>query len=162
MSAERLKGCAAYKDFVFLKDTSCNIDSIKAKISAVHATNLKLFNANSATLLDSLKLGAAGFSGVMANIHPELYVWLISNWRDQPKRAEKLMDFLSMASLLETQLYPACAKYYLVLEGVLDNIVCRSLLDCQFTDVQRLQVEQLRRLTHCVSDDVGITRSGSF
>ena len=35
-----------------------------------------LFNANAQTLLPSLELGAAGFSGVMANFHPDLYARL--------------------------------------------------------------------------------------
>ena len=36
-------------------------------MEAVRGSQLKIFNANSATLLDSMKFGISGFSGVMAN-----------------------------------------------------------------------------------------------
>lgn len=40
---------------------------------------LKLYNANSATLLETLSLGIDGYCGGMANFHPALYDWLLDN-----------------------------------------------------------------------------------
>ena len=54
---------------------------------------MKLYNANTATLLESMREGAAGYSGVMANFHPELYVWLTENWKNEPEKTELLRGF---------------------------------------------------------------------
>ena len=48
---------------------------------------MKLYNANTSTLLESMKYGAAGYSGVMANFHPALYAWLLENWEKEPEKA---------------------------------------------------------------------------
>lgn len=152
ISPELLKWCAETGRFFFMKDTSCDIANIKAKLDAIRGTNLKLYNANSATLYETMKLGAAGFSGVMANFHPELYAWLMKNWDKEPDKALALSDFLSVASLIERQLYPVNAKYNLMQEGVLTNYLCRSKNTADFTATNKLEVEQLRRLTQSFID----------
>lgn len=152
ISPELLKWCAETGRFFFMKDTSCDIANVKAKLDAIRGTNLKLYNANSATLYETMKLGAAGFSGVMANFHPELYAWLMKNWDKEPDKALALSDFLSVASLIERQLYPVNAKYNLMQEGVLTNYLCRSKNAADFTATNKLEVEQLRRLTQSFID----------
>lgn len=147
LSPTLLKWVADTGRFYFLKDTSCDVDSIREKTKALQGTPLKLYNANTATLLETLKLGIAGFSGVMANFHPDLYAWLLRNWREQPEEAERLSDFLSTASLIEKQLYPVNAKYYQMLEGITANYRCRSRNHDEFTATNKLEVEQLRRLS---------------
>jgi 4-hydroxy-tetrahydrodipicolinate synthase len=147
ISAELLKWCADTGRFYFLKDTSCDALNIKAKLEAVKGTGLKIYNANTATLLQTLRLGVAGYSGVMANFHPELYVWLINNWESKPVGATHLENFLSIASLIEKQLYPVNAKYNLTLEGLKININSRSKNRDDFTATNRLEVEQLFELT---------------
>ncbi|CAM4241003.1 dihydrodipicolinate synthase family protein [Paenibacillus alkaliterrae] len=147
ISPSLLKWCAETERFLFLKDTSCDIANMTEKMHAVQGTGLNLYNANTATLLKTLKLGVTGYSGVMANFHPELYVKLMLDGLDQPREAEQLINFLSLASLIEKQLYPVNAKYYLMLEGVFDNYNCRSKNADEFTPTNRLEVEQLHRLT---------------
>lgn len=147
ISPELLKRCADTGRFLFLKDTSCDIENIKAKLQAIEGTGLKLYNANSATLLETLKLGVAGYSGVMANFHPGLYAWLFRHWQDRPELAEELSDMLSITSLIEKQLYPVNAKYYLMLERIVDNCGSRTKNHREFTATNRLEVEQLRRLS---------------
>ena len=93
MSPELLKWCAETGRFVFLKDTCCNIDQLRAKCKAVEGTSFKIYNAHAASLLESLKIGCAGFSGIMANFHPNLYVWLTENWERFPDKAEMLQNF---------------------------------------------------------------------
>jgi 4-hydroxy-tetrahydrodipicolinate synthase len=154
ISPDLLRWCADTGRFSFLKDTCCDLDNIKAKIGAVEGSRLKVFNANTSTLLESLRLGAAGYSGVMANFHPELYVWLDRNWRTQPDRAEDLADILTMASFIEKQGYPANAKYYLVLEGVYGGTRSRWK-DGELTATHRLEVERLRRLTTRLNREFG-------
>lgn len=111
LSKEMTKWCAETGRFYFLKDTSCDIANIAAKLEVSKGTNLHLYNANTATLLESLKLGAAGYSGVMCNSQCRLYSWFTDNWKD-PK-AEELSDLLTVASWMEHEYYPVNAKYYL-------------------------------------------------
>ncbi|GFZ96637.1 dihydrodipicolinate synthase family protein [Paenibacillus marchantiophytorum] len=151
ISPEALKWCAETGRFLFLKDTSCDTHNMKMKLEAVQGTGLHIYNANTATLLETLKLGVTGYSGVMANFHPELYVWLMKYGEEKPEEAENLISFLSMASLIEKQLYPVNAKYYLMLEGVLTNYHCRSKNHEAFTATNRLEVEQLHRLSQTVA-----------
>lgn len=76
MTPAVLKKLAESGRFTFLKDTCCDPGMINEKLRAVDGMGLKIFNANSASLLETLKMGCAGFSGVMANFHPEIYSWL--------------------------------------------------------------------------------------
>ena len=147
VSPEILKWCAGTGRFLFLKDTCCNIEQLKAKNEAVLGSNLKIFNANSATLLDSLKMGMAGFSGVMANFHPALYVWLTRNWEKEPEKAAIIQNFLGLASYIEGQYYPVNGKYHMQLDGIPIKLVTRSKDTEGFTSLHRLQVRQLYDLT---------------
>ncbi len=125
MTPETLGKLARTGRFSFLKDTCCDSEQIKAKIDAVEGTGLKIYNANSSTLLESLQMGCAGFSGVMANFHPELYSWLCKNYKTEPEKAEKVQAFLAFASLAECQMYPVNAKYHLGLCGLDIGYNCR-------------------------------------
>lgn len=143
LSPELLKWCAETGRFAFLKDTSCSVEQMHQKLDAIKGTSLSLFNANSATLLETLKLGAAGFSGVMANIHPELYAWLCANWREQPELAETLQNFLGVSSMT-LKAYPIDAKYYLQMEGIPLTLVSRTKEAAAFQETARINMRQLR------------------
>lgn len=147
ISPELLGWCAQTGRFLFLKDTSCRMDHIQAKLDAVQGSNLKLYNANSATLLDSLKAGAAGFSGVMANFHPGLYATLTQKWREQPELCGKIQDFLGVASMAEHLNYPVCAKYAMQLDGVPLTLATRSKKVEDFTPAMAQTMDQLCRHT---------------
>ncbi len=142
-----LKKMAETGKYQFLKDTCCNIKLIEEKLKAVEGSSLKIYNANSATLLDSLKLGCAGFSGVMANFHPELYAELYSIYKTDPQKAEKLQNFIGFFSVAECQCYPVNAKYYLSLEGLDINIDSRARDKAEFADNRKAEIKQMRELT---------------
>ena len=146
LSPETLGKLARLGSFAFLKDTCCDADVIRQKIEAVKGTSLKVFNANSASLLQTLRDGAGGFSGVMANFHPELYYWLCHNFDKDPVTAEQVQNFIGFASLSERQIYPPNAKYYLSLEGLDITTVTRSK-DYRMTKSEQLEMQQLRALT---------------
>lgn len=146
-STSVLKWCASTGRFVFFKDTSCNVQDMNSRVQVVRDTKLKVFNANSATLLESLKCGVAGYTGVMANFHPELYVWLFRNWRNRPKQVENLQQFLGLSSLIELQMYPVSAKYYLQLDGLDITLKSRMFHKSDLTSAERLLVEQLYALS---------------
>jgi 4-hydroxy-tetrahydrodipicolinate synthase len=144
LSPELLKWCADTGRFHFLKDTSCDPQQIQAKLDAVKGTPLKLFNANAATLLNSLDHGASGYSGIMANFHPDLYVRLMELQATDPQEAARLQNYLGLASVIERQLYPVNAKYHLQLEGLPFHLGGRSADYTAFTASMKLEVEQLR------------------
>lgn len=97
--------------FYFLKDTCCDAEQIREKLKILKGTKLRLYNANATLLLESLRDGAAGYSGVMASFHPELYVWLCENY--MKTGADEVQEVLTMCSIIERQLYPVNAKYHL-------------------------------------------------
>ncbi|WP_168123709.1 dihydrodipicolinate synthase family protein [Paenibacillus sp. HB172176] len=147
MSPDLLAWCESTDRFLFLKDTCCDLAEMQARLQALKGGRLQIFNANSATLLESLKLGVAGFSGIMANFHPELYVWLTENWREQPEKASELQDFLGVASAVEAQSYPLNAKYSFQLEGIEMRLQTRAMEQGKLQPQHKLVVEQVGRLS---------------
>ena len=121
-----LKHMAESGKFQFLKDTCCNPTKIKAKLDAVKGTNLKIYNANSAMLLETLYMGCAGFSGIMANFFPELFAEMCNCYETDPEKAKKIQDFVGFSSIAEGQCYPINSKYFLQLEGLDINLDSRS------------------------------------
>ncbi|MBN1877513.1 MAG: dihydrodipicolinate synthase family protein [Anaerolineae bacterium] len=147
LTPELLAWCAATGRFLFLKDTSCDLAQMRAKQAAVQNSYLKIFNANAATLLDSLRAGLAGYSGVMANFHPQVYAWLWHNWTTLPDKAQEVQDFLGAASLIERQVYPVNAKYFLQLEGIPISLHTRCRDANTLTDSCKFEVAQFRAIT---------------
>lgn len=145
ISPELLKWCADTGRFYFIKDTSCDIENMKAKLEVIKGTNLKLFNANTSTLLETLELGASGYSGVMANFHPELYVKLCNIYKEDPSKARKIADFLTVASLIERQVYPVNAKFYQKSIGNFNSIVTRTRDIKELNATGILEIQQFVR-----------------
>ncbi len=145
LTPETLSWCARSGRFIFLKDTCCDLGEIRAKLAV--AGDVKLYNANAATLLGSLQAGAAGYSGVMGNFHPQLYAWLHHNRQRDPEGAERLQAFLGVSSALEARAYPVCAKYYLQLEGLPLTLTTRARPATDLIDAFRYEMAQLRELT---------------
>ena len=156
LTPETLGELARTGRFTFLKDTCCNPDQIKAKLDAVKGTGLKIYNANSATLLESLRMGCAGFSGVMANFHPELYSWLCKNYEAEPEKAELVQAVVGFFSVVERQVYPINAKYYLNLDGLDIGYTARSRNVDEFTVSCRREIEQMHAATKAVKQMLGI------
>ena len=92
-------------------------------------------------------MGCAGFSGVMANFHPELYLKLCEIYETEPEKAELLQAMIGTLSMAECQCYPVNAKYYLSLEGLDINIDSRSRSKADFGPSRRAEIEEMRALT---------------
>lgn len=146
-----LEWCKNSGRFYFLKDTCCDLTMLKERIEIVKGSNLKLYNANSATLYESIKAGCNGYSGVMANFHPDLYVWLWKNWRKYPEKAKEISDFLTISSYIETQNYPCNAKYYMKLEGIDILDYSRKIPGGKFSNTDKLGTEYLRDMSKRLS-----------
>ncbi|MFE5320814.1 dihydrodipicolinate synthase family protein [Paenibacillus sp. NPDC056579] len=161
LSPELLRWCANTGRFMFLKDTCCHTEQIGRKLDAVKSGNLNIYNANTATLLETLKLGVHGYSGIMANFHPDLYVMLLDIWDRMPEAAERLQSFLGLSSVIENQLYPVNAKYYLALEGLPVRIHTRTKDSAKLTYSNRREVEQLYALTQLYREQYGTLKNRS-
>jgi len=151
-----LRACVDSRRFWFIKDTCCSIAQIAERLQIIRDSGIKLFNANSATLLESLQLGADGYSGVMANFHPELYVWLCKHYAAEPEQAERLQQLLGSASMAEYQYYPVNAKYSMSLQGVPMESGSRVKDAARFTESQRKEIAQLTGLAARIGEAMGI------
>lgn len=153
LTDEELAWCAASGRFHFMKDTCCDIEKICRRLKVIEGSPLKLYNANTTTLLASLRAGAAGFSGVMMNFHPQLYAWLLHSWQEQPAAAERVQAFLTAFSQIERQVYPVNAKYHLqAIEGVLADPFTRVKPADLLTETGRDEVRQMARAAQAVYD----------
>ena len=121
-----LEAMAQSGRFTFIKDTCCSAPLIAERMRLLDG-RVQLFNANCATALETFEAGADGFSGIMANYHPDLLVWMYENYRAQPERARRLSSMLSIMSLVEGCGHPAAAKYHMNRIGVPMEISCRSI-----------------------------------
>ena len=146
MTPELLKWCASTGRFAFIKDTCCDLEQMKEKLEAISGSSIKLFNANSATILESMRMGAAGFCGVMANFHPRIYLELTHNWKGNRQRAEMCQHFATVTSFCELQMYPICAKYHLNLCGVPMELAGRVKSDRDFTTLRKIETQALHQL----------------
>ena len=145
ISPELLKWCANTGRFYFIKDTSCDIENMKAKLEVIKGTNLKLFNANTSTLLETLEIVASVYSGVMANFNPEIYVKLCNIYKEDSSKARKIADFLTVASLIERQVYPVNAKFYQKSIGNFNSIMTRTRDIKELNATGILEIQQFVR-----------------
>ncbi len=145
MTAGMTEWCAKSGRFYFLKDTSCDMDNIRMKLEICKGSNLKLYNANTATLLESLRCGAAGYSGVMANMQCRLYAKLCREAGQH--QMDTLSENLTMCALIEKQWYPSNAKYYLGKEGVPVHTGCRVQDAGRLTRTYKNEMNMLRHIT---------------
>lgn len=147
MSDDMLKWCRDTKRFYFMKDTSCNNNTIARRIQMLKDSSLNLYNANAQTFLESLKCGGSGYCGIMANFHPKLYVWLYRNFHVDPQKAELVGALLSIMSFTEALSYPLTAKYYLnTFENTAMEVTSRVRDDNSFSDYDALVMEQMKLL----------------
>ncbi len=159
LTPKTIEYCVKSGRFYFLKDTSCDIGNIREKLTLIKDSNLKLYNANTATLLQSVQMGAVGYSGVMANFHPDLYAWLLQNREAFPQKAEELQEILSMCALIERQLYPINAKYNMQLNGIGFALHSRSRNTDKMTETFKSEIRQLNSLSKRLSQEYSLIQS---
>lgn len=130
--------------FPFLKDTCCDSKIIKEKLDAVKGYTVKLYNANLTTLLQSLKDGAAGYSGTSANFYPALLSYICHNFDKDPTKAEELQEFFDLIQRHIEFKYPSSAKKFISYDvaGLLD--ICRVPCD-RLSSEQTIQQKVLHK-----------------
>ncbi|RYE86670.1 MAG: dihydrodipicolinate synthase family protein [Hyphomicrobiales bacterium] len=115
---------------LFHKDTSHNLELMKKKLAAIKGTDLKFFNTQMGSLVDTLEAGGHGFSSYAANLYPELVQWVSVNFDKDRATAIKVQQILAIAEHSINSKYPASAKYFVSRNGGVDiSTVCRSIYD---------------------------------
>jgi len=143
---EFLRWAATEDKLVFLKDVSCSLEIQRRRVELVKGTNLALFNANTATVLDSWLMGYHGYNGVMANFHIDLYAWLFEHYKEDPVLAREVMDHLTVWAVAEARSYPVNAKYHRNLTGVPMTLVTRTKDPSLLNENGRHEIASLIRL----------------
>lgn len=141
-----LDWCLETKRFLFIKDTCCDPMLLDARLAQLRGSDLLLFNANAQTLLYSLERGAAGYSGIMANFHPDLFACLCAHFAEDAEKTKRLSALLGMMAWTESPAYPCTAKWHLNARGVPMNTAARSADEKLLTPYQKLTVEQMETL----------------
>ena len=124
------------------------------RLEQLKGSPIMLFNANAQTLYYSLKLGAAGYSGIMANFHPKLYVWLTHNTDDE--KAQTIGELLEFMCMIENEVYPVTGKYALQLNGICATLETRSACIHGFTAYQKKIIDDLHSLSMKIESFLGI------
>jgi len=122
ISPAALGRAAATGRFRFLKETGSRPSGIAEKVAAAEGTPLGVYVANATVLGAGLAEGARGYSGIAANVYPELLSWFCRH-HDEPTAAD-LDRFLTVADHAARNAYPTSAKAYVA--RTLDvETVCR-------------------------------------
>jgi len=158
MSDKMLAFCAQSRRFQFMKDTCCDAAVMARRVGILEGTPMRLLNANGQTLLETLQSGAAGYCGVMANFHPELYVWLCRHFHEEPELAQIVQGFLGTAAYTESLAYPVTAKYHLKEQEnlPLETVASRTRDERELTDYQKSSIRQMNTLAKHVMELVRV------
>jgi len=122
LSEKTLKYILSTDRFVFLKDTSCNIATMQERLSIIGNSRFGLYNANVETLAETTLRGAAGFSGVLANVSVKLVRCLMEYPLELSgigKKAQILTEEFS--KFLSESYYPISAKALLKEIGIFNT-----------------------------------------
>jgi 4-hydroxy-tetrahydrodipicolinate synthase len=149
LTPEQLQWAGAGERFRWFKDTCSSAERIRARLEATRGTGLRLYNANTATLLESLLAGGHGFSGIGANFCPGLYVRLCGRCREEAGVAGRIQAFLGTLDAVASVNYPASAKAWLAMVGLPVRATCRVSsrpVDARQADQLAGLLEAARRL----------------
>ena len=120
LSSTQLERFAATGRVIYHKDTSLDMNQIKAKLSVIKNPDFGLYDAYMVHAVESLKAGAAGLSCIQGNFFPEMIVWLCENYNSESLKAEvnDVQDFLIANMDVMHDVYPIVAKYSLQKRGL--------------------------------------------
>ncbi len=127
LSDDEVSYCVNSGRFVILKDVSCDLTTVKRRLELTRGTPLKIRNANAAIAWPALQAGAAGFCGVMLNVHPDLYRWLQDDGQFHPELAQELSVFLVLSAMCESMGYPKIAKLIQQRLGTFSSVQSRTI-----------------------------------
>lgn len=116
--------------FVYHKDTSISLESVKAKLDVVKTanSNFEFYDAHSPNAMYSLQMGAKGMSSISGNFYPEILVWMVNNATDPAKQEDVkwLQAEISRVDPLIHIAYPMSAKFFLRKRGLPVRTISRA------------------------------------
>lgn len=145
LTASQLEDFVNTGRVVYHKDTSLDINQIKAKLSVVKNPDFGLYDAYMVHAIESLKAGSAGLSCIQGNFFPELIIWICDNYNDASKADElaAVQQFLESNMGVMHDVYPIVAKYALQKRGLsISNFTRREV--GSFTPIVKNAVDQLQ------------------
>ena len=146
LTASQLEDFVNTGRVIYHKDTSLDINQIKAKLSVVKNPDFGLYDAYMVHAIESLKAGSAGLSCIQGNFFPELIVWICDNYNDASKAEEiaAVQQFLESNMGVMHDVYPIVAKYTLQKRGLsISNYTRREVGN--FTPIVKNAVDQLQK-----------------
>ena len=147
--------CIKTGRFKYMKDTCCDAAVIRERVNQLRGSRFKLLNANCQTLLESMRDGADGYCGIMANYHPKLYAWLGENYKSE--KADLVGAVLSTLGFTEGGIpYPLTAKYHMTLSGIPTENIARNRRSEDMTDYARNCTAQMKLVTDALEKTLGI------
>jgi 4-hydroxy-tetrahydrodipicolinate synthase len=130
LGTEVFKTLLASNRFVYHKDTSISLESVKAKLDVVKTADPKFefYDAHSPNAMYSLQMGAKGMSSISGNFYPEILVWMVNNATNPEKQEEVkwLQGEISRVDPLIHIAYPMSAKYFLRKRGLPVRTISRA------------------------------------
>lgn len=119
LDAEQLGAFVKTGRVIYHKDTSLDMESVRAKLKAAQGYDFGLYDAYIVNAVSSLKAGAAGLSCIQGNYFPELIVWLCENYNDPMlnEQVEKVQLFFRGNMEVMHHVYPVVSKYFLQRRG---------------------------------------------
>lgn len=115
---------------VYHKDTSIELEKVKAKLDIVKESNsgLEFYDAHSPNAMYSLQMGAKGMSSISGNFYPEILVWMCNNATNPARQddVQWLQSEITRVDPLIHQAYPLSAKYFLQKRGLPVRTISRA------------------------------------
>lgn len=152
LSTEVFKTLLASNRFVYHKDTSIELENVKAKLDLVKGTPLEFYDAHTPNATYSLQMGAKGMSSISGNFYPEILVWMCNNANDASKQEDVkwLQSELTRVDPVIHQAYPMSAKYFLQKRGLPVRTISRAYAQ-ELTPQQKQTLNEIHTsfLTWC-------------
>lgn len=116
---------------VYHKDTSIDLEKVRAKLEVIKASGnrrLEFYDAHTPNAMYSLQMGAKGMSSISGNFYPEILVWMVNNANNPDKQEDVkwLQGELSRVDPLIHVAYPLSAKYFLRKRGLPVRTISRA------------------------------------
>lgn len=114
--------------FVYHKDTTLELDKIKAKLAVAKGSKLEFYDAHTPNTMYSLQAGARGMSAIAGNFYPDIFGWMCKNVNNPDKQEDVkwLQSELTRADAIISNVYPNSAKYFLQKRGLRIEPVSRT------------------------------------
>ena len=126
---------------VYYKDTSIDLEKIKAKLALIKNNRIEFYDAHTPNAMYSLQMGAKGMSAIAGNFYPEILVWMCNHATNPDKQEDVkwLQSELTKADPIISRHYPLSAKYFMHKRGLPIRVISRmSTTELSTTEKQAL------------------------